>query len=366
MSKYMISFFVVGCLLVLAFVVVTNLAPFGRQPKGSRLDRLRQSPHFKNGQFYNVENTPELTEGYNMLSVMKYFIFEKDPAVKPDRPIPSQKTDLLKLDPSENVLVWFGHSSYFMQVDGKKILVDPVFSGHASPFSFMVRAFDGSDVYTTDELPDIDYLFLTHDHYDHIDYETVTKLKPKIRQIITGLGVGESLEYWGFDSKIIYEKDWNETVELGDGFKTTFVTARHFSGRGFKRNTTLWGAYVVSTPKRKIFVGGDSGYGLHFKDIGEQHGPFDLVILENGQYNMRWRYIHLLPEETLQAAQDLKAKALFPVHNSKFILANHAWNEPLNDLTKFNEKYRIPLLTPIIGEKINLDLKNRTNQTWWR
>ena len=157
-----------------------------------------------------LAHTPMLSEGVGYYTVLKEFLFDKKDRVKPVDLIPSRKTDLLNLDPGKDVLVWFGHSSYFMQIDGKKILVDPVFSGAASPVSFNIKAFKGTDIYTTDDIPEIDFLFISHDHWDHLDYETVLKLKPKIKKIICALGIGAHLERWGFAKNIISEKNWNE------------------------------------------------------------------------------------------------------------------------------------------------------------
>jgi len=263
-------------------------------------------------------------------------------------------------------LVWFGHSSYFMQVDGKKILVDPVFSGSASPFSFSIKAFNGTDRYTPDETPEIDYLFISHDHWDHLDYETILRLKPKIKKIICALGAGTHFEYWGFDKNSIIEMDWNEQITLDSGFVVNATPARHFSGRGFKRNQTLWTSFVFQTPSMNIFIGGDGGYDKHFAEIGKEFGPFDLAILENGQYNANWRYIHLLPDDLIKAFKDLNAGRLFTVHSSKFALANHPWDEPLVKVTSNSKELNIPLITPMIGELVNLKDNTQKFTEWWK
>src|SRR5690606_4424149 len=170
---------------------------------------------------------------------------------------------------------------------------------------FDTKAFKGSNPYTADDIPAIDYLFITHDHWDHHDHQTILQLKPRIKKIITGLGTGAHLEYWGFDNSIIEERDWDEKIELGDDFIAYTAPARHFSGRGFARNNSLWTAFVLQAPDYKIFIGGDSGYGKHFAETGKKHGGFDLAILENGQYDRKWKYIHMMPDEVLQAAKDL-------------------------------------------------------------
>jgi L-ascorbate metabolism protein UlaG (beta-lactamase superfamily) len=286
---------------------------FGKKPSGVRLQKIAQSPNYKNGAFQNLNHTPSLTEGASFYSVLKEFLFVKKERLKPKNIIPTIKTDLLKLKIQENVLIWFGHSSYFMQVDGKRILVDPVLSGAASPLSFTTKAFAGTDVYSTEDIPEIDYLFISHDHWDHLDYETIIKIKPKIKNIICGLGVGEHFEKWGFN----------------------------------------------------IYLGGDSGYDEHFSKIGKDFGPFDLAILENGQYDKSWKYIHMMPAEVLQAAKDLNTAMLFPVHSSKFALSNHQWDAPLKTITQANRSETLKLITPKIGELVILKSEDQKFDFWW-
>lgn len=351
-------------LFVLSIYVFMQQAQFGKRPTGERLELIKKSPNYRNNSFQNLSHTPDLTEGVSMFSVLKEFVFNNNKLKKPNQKIPTVKTDLLQLNPLENIVVWFGHSSYFIQIDGKKLLVDPVLSGSASPLSFTNKAFDGTNIYTTDDFPEIDYLFISHDHWDHLDYKTIMKLKPKIKTIITGLGTGAHFEHWGFNSNSIIEKDWNETITLENGFEVNTVPARHFSGRSFKRNQALWTSFVVQTPSSKLFLGGDSGYDIHFKEIGEKFGPFDLVFLENGQYDKNWKYIHMTPNEVLQAAIDLNSKALFPVHSAKFVLANHDWNEPLSKISELAEVTKIKLITPLIGEKTAIN-SEKSFLKWW-
>lgn len=351
--------------LTLSTFLYMRQSKFGKNPSGKRLEMMMKSPNFKNGQFRNLSHTPQLAEGYTMAGVMYEFFFKRKARRVPLDTIPSVKTDLLNLHPGEDILVWFGHSSYFIQLDGKRALVDPVFSGNASPLPGTNRSFKGTDRYAVSDLPDIDYVILTHDHYDHADYETLLKLKDKVGLVVCGLGVGEHLESWGYPPDIILEKDWHEKVNLDSGFFIHTTPARHFSGRGFSRNTTLWMSYVLQSPSMKIYIGGDSGYDTHYADIGEKFGPIDLAIVENGQYDAKWRYIHNHPEEVLQAAQDLKAKRLFPVHSSKFAMANHPWDEPLTRVAELNKSLNIPLVTPIIGETVYLKDDKQQFREWW-
>ncbi len=360
----MVFIIIILVALIVYIYLFLQRPQFGKAPSGKRLERIESSPNYKNGQFQNLSHTPALAEGESYFKVMRKFFFGKSKRGIPAVVLPSKKTNLFNLDLGDDVLVWFGHSSYYIQEDGKRFLVDPVLSGSASPVRFTTRSFKGSDVYSVDDIPQIDYLFITHDHYDHLDYETIVKLKPKVKKVISGLGVGSHLESWGYDASVISENDWGESVKLEEGFTAYAVPARHFSGRKFKRNNTLWSSFVLSTPTKKIFIGGDSGYDSHFKVIGDNHGPFDLAILENGQYNQAWKYIHMIPEEMVQAAEDLKAKKLFPVHWSKFSLSLHAWDEPMIRVSKAAGKKGIQLLHPMIGEAVYLkDIS--PSIAWW-
>jgi L-ascorbate metabolism protein UlaG (beta-lactamase superfamily) len=305
----MIIFGIIILIIAVAIYLFMHGAQFGALPKGENLMEIQKSPNYSDGQFQNLRNTPQLTENASFFGILKKFLFDRTAQRIPPAPLPSKKTDLLHLSPDKNILVWFGHSSYFMQIDRRTFLVDPVFSGNASPLRFTTKSFKGTDIYTVEDLPAIDYLFITHDHWDHLDYKTILQLKPKVNKLITGLGVGAHLAHWSFDKNSIHEKDWNEQIILEEGFKINTTPARHFSGRGFKRNRSIWLSFVLTTPGKKIFIGGDSGYDTHFAEIGDQSGPFDLVILEDGQYNENWKYIHMSPEETVQAALDLKAKS---------------------------------------------------------
>ncbi len=355
--------------IIIAFVaavaIFIRLPRFGSKPSAARLAAIKQSPNYKDGAFQNQSPTPSLTDGATYSSVMKEFFFMRNKRVMPELPIPSVKTDLLSLNRNEDVLVWFGHSSYFIQIDGKRLLVDPVLSGHASPFSFTTKAFPGSDRYKPEDIPDIDYLFITHDHWDHLDYKAITALKPNIKQVVTSLGTGAHLERWGYDKNIILEKDWYNEIVLGDGFTVHTVPGRHFSGRGFKRNQAMWCAFALKTPTMNIFIGGDSGYDKHFAEAGKMYGPFDLAILECGQYSKNWKHIHMLPAEVLQAARDLDAKRLLPVHSSKFALSTHDWDAPLKTLTELNKQEHVNMITPMIGAQVNLKDTAQKFSAWW-
>lgn len=371
LNRKIIKRIMISAALIIGLVSISVFAymqhpKFGRKPQGARLERMKLSPHFRDGVFHNLSYTPVMAEGVSYLSVVWDFIFKKVPNAKPERTIPSVKSDLKQLDINKDIVIWFGHSSYFIQLAGKRFLVDPVFSGSASPVSFTTKAFDGANTYSAEDMPQIDYLIITHDHWDHLDYETVLKLKSKVRNVICGLGVGEYFEYWGYDVSKIIEKDWFETIDIGNNFSIHTMPTRHFSGRTFVRNRTLWMAFIMQTPDYKIYLSGDGGYDKHFKAAGERFGEFDLAILENGQYNPNWKYIHSLPKHVIQEANDLKVKRMLPTHSSKFVLALHPWAEPLDTISNLSKNESFQLLTPVIGEVVNLRDSNYHFKKWWR
>lgn len=340
------------------------LKMLGQYPSVDKKKYYHSLPNYKNGKFQNTLTTPALLEGETMTRVLLSTLNKVTDAF-PVNPIPHVVTDLKNLHSGENSIIWFGHSSYMLQVDGKVFLVDPVFSGNASPLPGSIRAFHGADYYKPDHMPEIDVLLITHDHWDHLDYKTVQALQSKVKRVICGLGVGQHFEYWGWDNNKIIEKNWNETVDLHHGFTVTLTPARHFSGRLFNRNISLWTSYVLQTPSHTLFLGGDSGYGDHFEIIGKEHGPFDLAILECGQYNEKWPYIHSMPSQIITEARELNARAFMPVHHSKFKLGQHSWHEPLTLVSRYAEEENMQIVTPKIGEKVQLGQLHRTWEKWW-
>lgn len=342
---------------------ILNQAQFGQLPKGERLERIKLSPNYMDGEFRNYSETPIISSDKSQFAVMWNFAFSKKERVTPADSLPAIKTNIKDLDPNENVMIWFGHSSYYLQLDGKTFLIDPVFSGYASPFSFTNKAFKGTNIYKAADFPEIDYLIISHDHYDHLDYNTVVEMKDKVKQVICGLGVGQHFEYWGYDVSQIMELDWYDQLNLVDGLELIATPARHYSGRGLKRNQSLWCSYVLKSADYKVYIGGDSGHDSFFTKIGEQFGPFDLAILEQGQYNKDWSFIHMLPEKVFETAEQLKAERIFPVHHSKFALAVHPWDEPLKKITE--NANGIPVLTPEIGEVVYLSNSDQQYSKWW-
>jgi len=335
----------------------------GKNPSGKRLERIKQSPNYKNNAFQNLSHTEQLSKDTSYAKIMKDQM-NKSKRVEPNKVLPFVKTDLHSINAEEPVIVWFGHSSYLLKINGKTILVDPVFSGNASPFSFMIKAFKGSDEYKAEHMPKIDLLLLTHDHYDHLDYKTLKLLRSKIKQIYCPLGVGSHLEHWGFEESRITELDWWETSSFANDIEITAAPARHYTGRTVVRSKMLWASYVIKTKSHSIYLGGDSGYDSHFKMIGEQYGPFDIALLESGQYNTSWPNIHMMPEETVQASIDLKANILFPIHWGKFALAMHDWDEPIKRVLKKAEELSVKVTTPMIGEPLVISKYSET-KFWW-
>ncbi|QGY42027.1 MBL fold metallo-hydrolase [Pseudodesulfovibrio cashew] len=360
---------VIGCPLIALLAVSGCLylgqEKFGRLPQGERLKRVSQSSNYQGGTFHNREPIVDVVEGGGGLGLWLQFLLRDGDGLTPPEAIPVVKTDLKALAPEEDVVIWLGHSSYFIRLGGKTVLVDPVFSDYASPVSFSTRAFEGTTFYTAEDMPYIDYLLISHDHWDHLDYDTVAALRPKVGHVVTGLGVGEHFARWGFPDGMVREADWDDAVELDEGFTIHVLTARHFSGRLFDRNRTLWVSFALETPSRRIFYSGDSGYGSHFKAIGERFGGFDLVMLDSGQYNSQWPYVHMMPEQAAQAAEDLQARAALPSHAGRFSIAFHSWDEPFRRFAKASEGKSYRLITPKIGEQVTLAGKKKAFTRWW-
>ena len=355
-------------LIVLFLIVVVYLfeqqTSFGSQPEGERLEKILLSKNYKNGSFQNLSPTKMMVENASYIQLFKMYIQKKTPT-DPIDSLPIITPDF-KNESENPEIIWFGHSSYLIQYQKFNILVDPVFSVRASPVQYAgSKAYYGTQVFNLDMLPYIDIVIISHDHYDHLDFETITRFKSRMVKFFVPLGVGAHLEYWEISPENITELDWWESVALGNFMTLTATPARHFSGRALTgRNQTLWSSYVLQMNHFKIFLGGDSGYDSHFIEIGKKFGAFDLAILECGQYNASWPYIHMMPEQTAQAAIDLKAKFLLPVHWSKFTLALHLWNEPIQRVVKKSHELHLLITTPQIGEKVIVGSKY-PQSNWW-
>ncbi len=354
-----------GVLVIsVAAVAFLNQPAFGRSPRGERLERMQNSPNYRDGKFHNITPSKVMTSDKSALASMWDFLFRKVEALRPETDLPTIKTNIKQFRQDEDVMVWLGHSALFIQTNGKRFLIDPTLVS-ASPVSFVNKPFKGTKLYTPDDMPDIDFLIITHDHYDHLDYKTVKRLKDRIGKVICPLGVGEHFERWGFEKERIVELDWNENVVLDSAFTIHCLPARHFSGRSLSPDETLWASFMLQTPSRNIYLSGDSGYDTHFSDIGKQFPKIDLAIMENGQYNEDWKSIHMMPEDLVQAIKDLNPEKVLTVHNSKYALGKHPWYEPLDNISGAAERNSLNLLTPMIGEVVHLNDTTEVFKKWW-
>lgn len=359
---------VLAILILIIFLFIKLNPSFGGKPEGERLARIQKSPNYKDGVFQNPVPTIMQTDDMPFFKLMKEFLFAKGDRV-PEKPIPviQLKAPLYAERSDAARITWLGHSTLILEIDGVRILTDPIFGKRVSPFSFLgTKAFDFTHTYRLDELPPIDLVLISHDHYDHLDHSVMKQLRNQSVPFVTSLGVGSHLEYWGIDPKRITELDWGQSYRVSESLVLTATPARHFAGRGLtNRNTTLWSSWVIAGKTQKLFFGADSGYFPGFKSIGEQYGPFDLVMLECGQYSRYWPNIHMAPEETWQASLDLNAKAVMPIHWGKFKLSIHPWKEPVERILKAAGADSIRIATPRIGQAFQVG--NALPQTrWWR
>ncbi len=338
---------------------------FGALPEGEALLRIKASPNYKGGQFCNLVPRPVLSDGSTLAGTFFRFITKKRDASVTPRAVPSVRPDFRAMTSGEDALIWLGHSSFFLQLGGKRLLIDPVLDDHASPVSFNVRAFPGSTPCSVSDLPPIDCLLISHDHWDHLDYATVTALRDRIGLVLCGLGTGAHFLRWGFEKTRLREADWGETLCLGDRLRIHVTTASHYSGRGLTRNQALWTGFLMETPERSVFFSGDGGYGAHFADMGRRFGRVDIALLDSGQYNESWKYIHMTPEEAVQAAADLGARYVLPAHTGRFALAYHPWDEPFRRAEKAAAQSPVQLLTPLIGETVTLTRPLPVFPRWW-
>ncbi|CAK7031965.1 MAG: putative protein [Desulfovibrio sp.] len=358
------------CLVAIAVAIgacaVFKQQKFGAYPEGERLATVEASPHYRDGEFQNTVPTPMLVEGQSSIGIMLGNIFSSSPErLRPEQALPVERPDLKALDTDKDVLIWLGHSSYFMVFGGKRILVDPVFSGYGAPFSVFNKIFPGTDLYAAEDMPPIDYLLITHDHWDHLDYPTATDLLPKVGKAVMPLGVGAHFERWGYPQEKILEADWNSVLRLDDTLTVHVVPARHYSGRSFTRNKTLWAGFVLETPQTRVLLSGDTGYGPHINELAAKFDGFDLAAIDGGQYDPRWPLIHMTPEQAVQSAGELGARAMMLAHSGRFAIASHPWDEPFIRAAEAAKGKPFTLLTPKIGQPVWLDGREQAFGRWW-
>jgi L-ascorbate metabolism protein UlaG (beta-lactamase superfamily) len=335
---------IIGIILLLAGTALAVLShpAFGLWRHRST-ERIQQSPNWRDGLFQNQEPTPQFTGNTNMFKALWSMLTTRNSARIPSEPIPAVKTDLRALSTDHDWLVWFGHSSYLFCLGGERFLVDPVLKPEF-PSSLMMKPFAGTDIYRPEDLPDIDVLIITHEHWDHADYATLRDLRERVKRVVCPLGMADYLRYWGYPDNRITEMDWYDVAD-----SITCLPSRHFSNRLFSRNQTLWASFMVEAGGRKVYVGGDGGYDGHFREVYNRFGAVDLALLENGQYNANWKYIHTTPEDLEKAILDLQAKQVFTVHHDKFALSTHPWYEPDSVAHNIATKHNIHLLDAPIG-----------------
>ena len=353
-------------LLIPLSVYIVAFVPMGSNPQGADLERIQKSPQYNitKEQFQNSKETLTYTGKRSVISMFIDFFFSSNER-RPKQKLPEDASSInkLALKSDEVRFIWFGHSTILLEIDGKRILIDPIFSNYASPIPGTIKRFQPT-VFNIDEIKNIDIVLISHDHYDHLDYQTITKLKERDIQYLVPLGVGAHLRYWGIEENNIIELDWWEET-LHHDLKFTAAPSQHFSGRGILNgNSTLWSSWVIQGSAQKIYFGGDSGYSEHYKEIGDRLGPFDLTFLENGAYNLDWKFVHQLPEEGVQANIDLRGKTMVPIHWGMFDMAIHSWYEPIQRVTQEADRKGVRIIAPKFGQLVSTREEYK-QQAWW-
>ncbi len=343
----------IAILTLLGVLTLSVLAhpSFGLFRPRTSQQRILHSPNWRNGQFNNQLPTPQFTGKQSMFSAMRTMLFDRRSNRYPEQPLHVVKTDLNALPIHSDWLIWFGHSSYMFCLGGKRFLVDPVLTT-AFPASLMMQPFKGTDIYHPDDMPFIDYLIVTHEHWDHMDYATLRRLRDKVGHVFCPLGIADYLRLWHYSDSLITEMDWDESITLNDSLTVTCLPTRHFSNRLLNRNQTLWASFMVQKCGRQVYVGGDGGYDHRFRLIRQRFGAVDVAFLENGQYSDNWALIHTTPQDLEKAMLDLQAKQVFTVHHDKFALSMHPWNEPDSVARQIAEKHNLNLLDQPIGQVV--------------
>lgn len=355
-------------LVLISTTAFINISPeFGGKATKEQKGLYTKSDNFKEGKFINRDNI-QMSMDFNTFVKSLIGYFNPTPNTRPSTDLVVQKIDSLNIVRYKDStrLVWFGHSTFLLQMNRKNILIDPMFGDVPAPHPFLGgKRFSGELPIEIEKLPQIDAVILSHDHYDHLDYGSILKLKNKVGHFFTPLGVGVHLQAWGVETKDITELDWWQERNFDDLiFRCT--PAQHFSGRGINdRGNTLWASWIIQSNTENIFFSGDSGYGAHFKEIGDKYGPFDFAMMECGQYNDLWKEIHMMPEETAQAGLDVRANFIMPIYWGAFKLAMHSWTDPVERIMIKASDLNIPVLVPRIGEPIYISRQEIKNSNWW-
>ena len=354
-------------LFVVGGIFVNNSAEFGGTHNAMDKKRYAASANYNGGKFHNLLLTNMSMSASQMVKTLVEFIGggeERAPKVKIK--VLHPEASLIASTYQRARLVWFGHSAFLLQIDGKNILIDPMFGPVPAPHPWLGRArfTDGLPIEIA-ALPMIDAMLISHDHYDHLDHGSIEALNTRTKEFYVPLGVGAHLRAWGIEEDRIHELDWWEEIDHED-LHFAFAPSRHFSGRGITdRFSTLWGSWVIQGSQDNIYFSGDSGYGPHFAEIGAKYGPFDFAMMECGQYNEKWAEIHMMPEETAQAAVDVGAKVMMPIHWGSFVLAMHSWTDPVERVVRKADELNMPIRVPMIGEVIMMDTVQPPLDAWW-
>ncbi len=339
---------------------------FGGKVTKELQQQYEQSENWEDGCFQNLEETNMDIPLGKIPGVIYKQLTKKGQHPKQNLPIvPFDKAAFLA--PSEQAkFIWYGHSAVLMRLNHQTILIDPMLGGDTTPIApFDNKRFSANSLDVIDDFPTIDLILITHDHYDHLDYDSIQKLKPKAKQYFVALGLKRHLVRWGVEEALITEFDWWDAAALAD-IQITFTPTRHFSGRGLTdRAKCLWGGWVFKTAKENLWFSGDGGYGKHFQTVGERLGPFDFAFMECGQYNDDWRPIHLFPDESVQAAIDGQAKKIMPVHWAGFALSyQHTWQEPVEAFVQAAQEAKVDYLLPPLGQLFTYS--DVIREEWWR
>ena len=356
----------IGVLALAAILMLTNQSCSSAiyNSKDTKMEKIMKSDQYEEGKFINYKDGFEMNFFKN-LGTMWDFLFV-DNERTPDMELPRREVDFEEIRNArddELKITWVGHSSQIINIDGKIILTDPMYE---KTTAFMGPSrYNGDLPFKVEDLGEIDVVVISHNHYDHLNSNSIEKIHHKVKKFLVPLMVGAHLEELGVPREKIIEMDWWDEITLFENFMIAFTPAQHFSGRGlFDKDETLWGSFVIEGPHHKIYFSGDSGYFEGFKMIGDKYGPFDYTLMECGAYNEKWRYVHMMPEETVQAHIDLKGKILQPMHWGTFDLALHAWYDPMIRVAKAADSLGVQLSTPIVGETITVD-ENLVTKRWW-